>query len=79
MFFVNIRQKPGPRLFPYTTIIQTQAGAWTMAQNEASCVVFGMPREAIALDAACEVVDLDVVSQRLLDSFNNNLQRKRAD
>ncbi|MDF7647172.1 chemotaxis response regulator protein-glutamate methylesterase [Pantoea sp. Acro-805] len=56
-----------------------QAGAWTMAQNEASCVVFGMPREAIALDAACEVVDLDVVSQRLLDSFNNNLQRKRAD
>ncbi|ORM70410.1 protein-glutamate methylesterase/protein-glutamine glutaminase [Pantoea rwandensis] len=56
-----------------------QAGAWTLAQNEASCVVFGMPREAIALDAACEVVDLDVVSQRLLDSFNNNLQRKRAD
>ncbi len=56
-----------------------QAGAWTMAQNEASCVVFGMPREAIALDAACEVVDLDVVSQRLLDSFSNNLQRKRTD
>ncbi|MDU3066161.1 MAG: chemotaxis response regulator protein-glutamate methylesterase [Escherichia coli] len=24
-----------------------QAGAWTLAQNEASCVVFGMPREAI--------------------------------
>ncbi len=48
-----------------------QAGAWTLAQNEASCVVFGMPREAIALGAACEIVDLDHVSQRLLDSFSH--------
>ena len=52
-----------------------QAGAWTLAQNEASCVVFGMPREAIALNGACEVVDLDQGGQRLLDSFSNNLQR----
>ena len=32
-----------------------EAGAWTAAQDEASCVVFGMPREAIALGAAIEV------------------------
>ena len=32
-----------------------QAGAYTFAQDEASCVVFGMPREAIALGAAHEV------------------------
>lgn len=47
-----------------------QAGAYTLAQNEESCVVFGMPREAIALGAACEVVDLNDISERLLNSFN---------
>jgi two-component system chemotaxis response regulator CheB len=36
-----------------------QAGARTLAQDEASCVVFGMPKEAIALGAAQEVVALD--------------------
>ncbi len=29
-----------------------QAGARTIAQDEATCVVFGMPREAIAVGAA---------------------------
>jgi two-component system chemotaxis response regulator CheB len=42
------------------------AGAYTIAQNEASCVVFGMPREAIALGGVDEVVDLHQVSQRML-------------
>jgi len=35
-----------------------QSGARTIAQDEASCVVFGMPREAIALGAADQVVPL---------------------
>ncbi|MEO3991869.1 protein-glutamate methylesterase/protein-glutamine glutaminase [Pseudocitrobacter cyperus] len=47
-----------------------QTGAFTLAQSEATCVVFGMPREAIALDAAKKVVDLDDISQCLLNSFN---------
>ena len=47
-----------------------QAGAYTLAQSEASCVVFSMPREAIALDAARDVLDLDLISQRLLESFH---------
>jgi two-component system chemotaxis response regulator CheB len=35
-----------------------QAGAHTIAQDEASCVVFGMPREAIKVDAAQHVLPL---------------------
>jgi len=43
-----------------------QAGAQTLAQDQASCVVFGMPREAIALGAADEVVPLARMSERIL-------------
>lgn len=35
-----------------------QAGARTIAQDEASCIVFGMPKEAINLGAAKEVLSL---------------------
>jgi len=35
-----------------------RAGAYTLAQDEASCVVFGMPKEAIAKGAVEEVVSL---------------------
>lgn len=40
-----------------------QAGARTIAQDEASCVVFGMPREAIALGGAERVVSLEKVAE----------------
>ena len=43
------------------------AGARTVAQDEKSCVVFGMPREAIRLGAAEKVVPLDQVARTLLD------------
>ncbi|GAA3539883.1 chemotaxis response regulator protein-glutamate methylesterase [Zobellella aerophila] len=43
-----------------------RAGARTLAQDEASCVVFGMPREAIALGGADEVVPLEQIASRLM-------------
>ncbi len=43
-----------------------QAGAHTLAQDEASCVVYGMPREAHALGAACEVASLAEIAPRVL-------------
>ena len=47
-----------------------QAGAYTIAQNEASCVVFGMPREAILTGGVDEVVDLQQISQRMLTQIS---------
>jgi len=43
-----------------------QAGARTMAQDEATCVVFGMPREAIELGAAEKVLPLAAMANAIL-------------
>lgn len=43
-----------------------RAGASTIAQNEDTSVVFGMPREAIALGAVDEVLPLDRIPQALI-------------
>jgi two-component system chemotaxis response regulator CheB len=42
-----------------------QAGAKTIAQDEASCVVFGMPREAIALGGVDHVLPLGAIAGKL--------------
>ena len=42
------------------------AGAATLAQDEASCVVFGMPKVAIEMGAAEHIVPLDQVAEMLL-------------
>ena len=49
------------------------AGARTAAQDEASCVVFGMPREAIARGAADEVLPLSAVAGWLRQHGTNAL------
>ncbi len=43
------------------------AGAYNFAQDEASCVVFGMPREAIAVGAAHEVGSLNALPRMVLE------------
>ncbi len=42
------------------------AGAYNFAQDEATCVVFGMPREAIAVGAADDVAPLHELPTRVL-------------
>ena len=49
-----------------------QAGSHTIAQDEASCVVFGMPKEAIAAGGAGEVVALQDIAQRTLEYFSSH-------
>ncbi|MFZ1547263.1 MAG: chemotaxis response regulator protein-glutamate methylesterase [Candidatus Nitrotoga sp.] len=43
-----------------------KAGAWNIGQDQASCVVYGMPREAAQVGALDEVVSLQAVPVRLL-------------
>jgi two-component system chemotaxis response regulator CheB len=41
-------------------------GAWTIAQNEATSMVFGMPERAIREGGVCEVLPLDGIPERLV-------------
>lgn len=43
------------------------AGSYNLVQDEATCVVFGMPREAIAAGAADEVLPLSRMASRLIE------------
>ena len=47
------------------------AGAFNLCQDEASCVVFGMPREAIAAGAAHEVLPLGAIAPRLIERLRS--------
>ncbi len=48
------------------------AGSYNLVQDEASCVVFGMPREAIAHGAAHEVLPLVQIGPRLIEWLRAN-------
>lgn len=47
------------------------AGSYNLCQDEATCVVFGMPREAIAAGAAHEVLPLTKIAPALLDRLRS--------
>jgi two-component system chemotaxis response regulator CheB len=46
------------------------AGAYTFAQDEQTCVVFGMPREAIATGGVDEVLPLGEIARKVLTRLN---------
>ncbi len=46
-------------------------GAYTIAQNEESCVVFGMPAKAIQAGAVKDIVHLDEIAQYIIDFAKN--------
>ena len=47
------------------------AGSYNYVQDEASCVVFGMPREAIQAGAAHEVLPLTQIAPQLIDRLRS--------
>jgi chemotaxis response regulator CheB len=46
-------------------------GRHTIAQDQQSSVVYGMPKAAAAIDAAVEVLPLDRIASRLVDLVEN--------
>lgn len=52
-----------------------RAGAYTFAQDEASCVIFGMPKEAIALGGVDEVLPLMQLPARVIERLGQRTNR----
>ncbi len=46
-----------------------EAGSHTIAEHESTCVVYGMPKEAIELGAAAEVIRLPNIADAILRSL----------
>ena len=43
-----------------------EAGAYNIAQDEATCIVFGMPAEAIKLRAVDQILPLDKIAREVV-------------
>jgi two-component system chemotaxis response regulator CheB len=48
-----------------------QEGAFTIAQDEKSCIVFGMPKEAIKLNGVSEILPLDHITPYIINKLKN--------
>ncbi|HNM45349.1 chemotaxis protein CheB, partial [Plasticicumulans sp.] len=48
-----------------------EAGARTLAQDEASCVVYGMPKEAVKLGAVDRTLALDAIPQEIVGALRH--------
>lgn len=55
-----------------------EAGHLTLAQDRASCAVYGMPKAAAELDAASEILALEKIAPRWKQHFNRSQPGARA-
>jgi two-component system response regulator WspF len=49
--------------------LMRQRGFLTLAQDQQSCAVYGMPKAAAAIDAAKEILPLDAIAPRLIEAW----------
>jgi len=49
-------------------LLQLRQRGWhTIAQDQASCIVYGMPKVAADLHAACQILPLEQIARAILD------------
>ncbi|HEX7762003.1 MAG TPA: CheB methylesterase domain-containing protein, partial [Cellvibrio sp.] len=46
-----------------------EQGGYTLAQDEASCVVYGMPKEAVSIGGVDQIVELGAMGAALLEKI----------
>jgi two-component system response regulator WspF len=52
------------------------AGAFTIAQDAGSCVVYGMPKAAAEMGAAVEILPLETIASSLMNSIKSMNRRR---
>jgi len=55
-----------------------ESGAHTMAQDEATCVVYGMPKEAVKLGGVDEIVPLPKIPRAIIDVLERGNQARKS-
>jgi chemotaxis response regulator CheB len=50
------------------------AGALTIAQDAATCVVYGMPKAAVEMKAAAEVLPLAAIGPRIVEAVVSSVR-----
>jgi two-component system, chemotaxis family, protein-glutamate methylesterase/glutaminase len=53
-----------------------EEGALTIAQDEKSCIVFGMPKEAIKLNAVKEILPLNQITNYIIHKVSHETDKK---
>jgi chemotaxis response regulator CheB len=65
-----------PQRFPTAIVIiqhvdERNKGHYTIAQDEATSAVYGMPKAAATLGAAVDILALERIAPRLIDTFSH--------
>lgn len=55
-----------------------ESGAYTLAQDEATCVVYGMPKEAVKLGAVDEIVPLPKIPQAIISFLERDDKTRQS-